>query len=118
MLHFIQTLPPTQVALLLGFASSLLQVAVVKGAILKLRDWTDHHKEVINVITSIVLPLAITIGSTLAGNANFTHIFPHYAETYLAAQAFYYTAIRFTQMVYGWYSVASQSKQSSAEVII
>lgn len=111
MYQFISSLTPTQITVLIGTAAALLQVAFVKGIILKLRDWERHHIEIINVITSVLLPAIFTVGSVLATNSSFKGVFPHYAEAYLAAQTFYYTAIRFTQLVYGWYqsSVALKS---------
>lgn len=118
MLDFAQSLTPAQVTILLGVTASLLQLAFVKGLLFKVKDWSDHHKEVINVVISAVLPGALVVGQALATNASFTHAFPHYAETYFAAQAFYYTVVRFAKMVGRWYSLAQQVKTNSAEVIL
>jgi hypothetical protein len=118
MLEVLQSLSPTQVTILIGVLASLLQLAFVKGLILKLKTFTDHHKEVINVVMSAVIPALLVVGSSLATNSTFTNTFPHYAESYLVAQAFYYTVVRFFKMVYGWYSLAKAVKVNSAEVIL
>lgn len=114
MLSFIQSLSPAQVATLLGIAGSLLQLGLVKGLIFRLREFEDHHKQIINVVTSGVIPAILTVGTALVSNSGFTHTFPHFAETYLAAQAFYYTVVKFIGLIVKWY----QAAHAPAEVTV
>lgn len=116
MLDF-SNLTPLQVSVIIGILASLIQVSLVKGLLFRIKDWSDHHKEIINVVLSVVLPAIITLGAYLASNTTFTGLFPHYAESYLAAQAFYYTAVRFTAMVTRWYKVASTLQSSTVTTV-